>query len=852
MSDRILSNRYKLESELGRGGMGVVYRAQDTQVKRTVAIKTLPAIMTHNPDLMRRFQAEVQHASKLEHPNIVRVYDVGEDDGTHYYVMQYIEGSDLRAELKQRGRYPVDAALAVISQLAEALDYAHSQGIVHRDIKPENILLDAEGQAHIVDFGIAKAVEGTRMTRGLLGTPEYMSPEQVKGNRVDGRSDQYSLAVLAYELLTGRTPFPTQGDDPWAQINMHLNTPPPNPRATVPDLPAHVANALLQALAKDPGQRFGSCGEFVKALHGEVTAIAPEWRSAAQPKSVTRIMASLLALFCLFIVVGIVILHRNNTPRMPAGVTRNPVTLVAFSTSENGPDCLCTISVDGEAKKRLAFLEPNTSNVISSSDGSKVWSIIRDSDKNTVIALLGPDGIWRKQGSIKSDTFVRVLAISPDGKKMLYTETLGNSSKRQMRMFVANLDGTESRQLAQAEKGLSSCSFSPDGRRIAFVQDRNIYIADIDGSGLQPLTYLKQRIEYNVPGCFPGPVDMSDEANDPSFSPDGTSIIYTVNTGRKTRISVWIMGCDGEHKRAIQVPAHLSDIRRPIFSPDGTTVLFQASDSNRLGVDAGVYTLTTSGSQTKRIADGATPIWIRCAAAEDKPPTSNRPAAKSKNLRPVLPDGYRWAGNVSADFDGDGDVETAFAAEAKNYTAHQLAPFVAVCKGDRVIWKQLFFFDFSGDPEPADSIGDIQAVDISGDGVPELLLDSMLYGASTTSHRFYVFGFANETFVNQIPNDSGMFQEVMNGKGKCFQYNDNGGVEVSYDAGAEKCPVLCFYGWAKDGPGYAGASSPNPYEAEFYTWQDGKLHLTAKKRTQRYYDSKKDALTELGISGRGK
>ena len=253
-SNQTLSNRYRLETEIGRGGMGVVYRAEDMQVKRTVAIKALPAVMTHNQELMKRFNSEVQHASKLEHPNIARVFDVGEDDGTHYYVMQYIDGSDLRAELKMKGRFSVDETIHIISQVADALDYAHSQGIVHRDIKPENILLDKEGDAHVVDFGIAKATEGTRTTRGMLGTPEYMSPEQVKGKSVDGRSDQYSLATVAYEMLTGRTPFKTEGDDPWAQINMHLNTPVPDPKTTVPDIPTYVANALLKALAKMPEQ----------------------------------------------------------------------------------------------------------------------------------------------------------------------------------------------------------------------------------------------------------------------------------------------------------------------------------------------------------------------------------------------------------------------------------------------------------------------------------------------------------------------------------------------------------------------------------------------------------------------
>ncbi|MEI6520371.1 MAG: serine/threonine-protein kinase, partial [bacterium] len=261
--NRTLNSRYTLEAEIGRGGMGVVYRAEDAQMRRVVAIKTLPSIMTHNQELMRRFNSEIQHASQLEHPNIARVYDVGEDAGTNYYVMQYIAGKSLRELLKEKGRLTLEEALPILEQVASALDYANSQGIVHRDIKPENILLNKTGNAYVVDFGIAKAAEGTRTTRGMLGTPEYMSPEQIRGEVVDGRSDQYSLAVVAYEMLTGQTPFKTEGDDPWAQIQKHLNENVVDPRQFGIILSGNAANSLFKSLNKSSVQRFEKCVDFI-------------------------------------------------------------------------------------------------------------------------------------------------------------------------------------------------------------------------------------------------------------------------------------------------------------------------------------------------------------------------------------------------------------------------------------------------------------------------------------------------------------------------------------------------------------------------------------------------------------
>jgi TolB-like protein/tRNA A-37 threonylcarbamoyl transferase component Bud32 len=266
-----LSDRYNVERELGRGGMATVYLATDLKVGRSVAIKVL------HPELGaalggERFHREIQIASRLTHPNILPVYDSGEADGTLYYVMPFVEGESLRERLDRERQLGIDDAIRVTCQIASALEYAHRAGIVHRDIKPENILI-AAGQAVLADFGIARAVtsaadvEALTRTGMSLGTPAYMSPEQAMGERnLDGRSDQYALACVAYEMLAGQPPFsaPTMQ----AMIARHIAEQVPlitTVRSAVPD---EVQDVILQALEKVPADRFPTIGQFAEALAG--------------------------------------------------------------------------------------------------------------------------------------------------------------------------------------------------------------------------------------------------------------------------------------------------------------------------------------------------------------------------------------------------------------------------------------------------------------------------------------------------------------------------------------------------------------------------------------------------------
>ncbi|MCU1220694.1 MAG: hypothetical protein JWN42_1891 [Candidatus Angelobacter sp.] len=273
--------RYEIAAELGRGAMGVVFRARDPKIDRTVAIKTIavPTSSTHDAEHYRqRFFREAQAAGRLSHPGIVTIYDVGEDEAarTPFIVMECVEGDSLDrlVATTPTGTLPHASALKLVRQIAEALDYAHRQGIVHRDIKPANILVTAEWQPKIADFGIAKvSLAETTLHGQVMGTPAYMSPEQLNGKALDGRSDLFSLGVITYWLLTGVKPF---DGDTLTEICVQVVTKePPPPSEITPGLNVDVDYVLRRALSKDPAMRYQSGSEMAADLDDLITGNKP-------------------------------------------------------------------------------------------------------------------------------------------------------------------------------------------------------------------------------------------------------------------------------------------------------------------------------------------------------------------------------------------------------------------------------------------------------------------------------------------------------------------------------------------------------------------------------------------------
>jgi serine/threonine-protein kinase len=250
--------------ELGRGAMGIVYKARDKMLDRVVAFKTLPQTLKNDPEALESLMKEAQTAAKLNHPNIVTVFDVGEEGGNYFIAMEYVEGKTLQQVLAQVKKVNLANFMHIAKPMCEVVGYAHEQRVIHRDIKPSNILLLPSRTVKLMDFGLAKVLQDMAIDKTMLrGTPLYMSPEQVLGKDIDHRTDIYSLGVLFYELLAGAPPFVT-GDIMYA----HLHTAPPPIDKSATDAPSHVTDVILQALSKDKAQRPGTAKDFLMGLLG--------------------------------------------------------------------------------------------------------------------------------------------------------------------------------------------------------------------------------------------------------------------------------------------------------------------------------------------------------------------------------------------------------------------------------------------------------------------------------------------------------------------------------------------------------------------------------------------------------
>lgn len=283
---RTLAGRYDIIKLLGRGGMAVVFLAQDLALERQVAIKVLPPDMSHDTKLIPRFQQEAKTAAKLDHPNIIPIYRVESEAGLDYFVMKYVAGRSLE-QLLEDGPIPIALARRVLREAALALGHAHQRQVVHRDVKPANIMLDQDGRVVLTDFGISKAVQGASQLTGtgtIIGTPHYMAPEQAKGLEVDGRADQYALAVVGHQILTGKQPFDGSAH---SILYQHVFEAPPPVLELRPDVPRDLCAVLDRALAKEPEHRFATMEDFAIAVSGERRSTATMVSSPVKPPEKT-------------------------------------------------------------------------------------------------------------------------------------------------------------------------------------------------------------------------------------------------------------------------------------------------------------------------------------------------------------------------------------------------------------------------------------------------------------------------------------------------------------------------------------------------------------------------------------
>jgi tRNA A-37 threonylcarbamoyl transferase component Bud32 len=351
----LLNGRYRLDAQIGTGGMSTVYRAFDTVLERQVAIKLMHREIASDSDQLERFRREARAVAQLNHPHIVTVIDAGEDDNTPYIVFEYVEGETLKDRIRRHGRLPVSEAIAYAIEIARALGVAHERGIVHRDVKPQNVLVDEEGSAKVTDFGIARTLdqEGLTADGRVLGTTDYVSPEQALGHSVTGQSDLYSLGIVLFEMLTGDVPF--KGDNQVAVAMKHVREQLPDVQIRRPEVSSALAAVVDRATAKDLDHRYADDRELIADLEdvlaietqrsgqatGEATAVLRTLPPSAQrrlPTRVThplRILAVLLLIGAAAVVAVVLLADRTERGTRQRPVTKAPAGLKSVSLGQS-------------------------------------------------------------------------------------------------------------------------------------------------------------------------------------------------------------------------------------------------------------------------------------------------------------------------------------------------------------------------------------------------------------------------------------------------------------------------------------------------------------------------------------
>jgi tRNA A-37 threonylcarbamoyl transferase component Bud32 len=353
MIGTVLSGRYKLEAKLGSGGMSTVYLARDTTLDRQVAVKVMHREMSEQADQLQRFRQEARAVAKLSHPNVVAVIDAGEDGGHPYIIFEYVEGETLKQRINRVGALEAQEALAYAIEIARGLTVAHARHMVHRDIKPQNVLIDSEGRAKLTDFGISRQLEqdGMTATGRVLGTTDYVAPEQAMGHPVDQRSDIYSLGVVLYEMLTGQVPF---GADSQVGVAMkHVNEELPDVQQQRPELSAAAAMVVERATAKDPADRYQSAGEMIDDLStaleveaaragsttGEATsvleAVPPAERKLATGGTRSRVAVLLVLLAAAAVLAAVLLISSGNGPGGGGGALKGKGKPVAIAEASD-------------------------------------------------------------------------------------------------------------------------------------------------------------------------------------------------------------------------------------------------------------------------------------------------------------------------------------------------------------------------------------------------------------------------------------------------------------------------------------------------------------------------------------
>jgi serine/threonine protein kinase/Tol biopolymer transport system component len=631
--------RYRIERLLAHGGMAWVYRAHDPAFGRAVAVKVLPPALVDDPRVAERFLREARSMARLQHPHILPVHDVGEQRGIAYLVMHYVGGGGLHERLaaaRHGNRLSLREVLGIARPIADALDYAHRNGVIHRDVKPQNILLTSQGYPFLTDFGIAKIRDAAGALPGplthanaVIGTPDYMSPEQGRGQPLDGRSDLYSLGVILYEMFTGRTPFRSQtpAETPLAIVMRHITAPPPPPRAINPQLPQALEWVLLRALAKQPGDRYPTGAALLDALEaaagpprlpqsqGGVAAQSPTMHLNPPPPPLSSPPPptgfSLDPGAAARAVAGGPPPQVSPVPRAvpaPHPVIVTPGTGPGHAAARRGRRGRPWLAIAGAAAllALAAFFGVRAIVGTGSSGGAGsplgvvdgeeaiLFSSHRNNVHNSQIYTMNPDGSGQRiLLSTKGHSWGP--RVSPDGQFLVFSVVIGEHTDHSAtgggeqgrghhEIFRARTDGGDITQITTTGDTVwnNAWAWTPDGTSVVFASDRDgnweLYRMDADGSDVVRLT------------------DNTAQDGWPTITPDGESIIFASDRdGDPESSQLYIMGADGEDVRRL-VSSEAYDTL-PSIAPDGKTVVY----SSRSGSLAEIYSLDLATATTTRL-----------------------------------------------------------------------------------------------------------------------------------------------------------------------------------------------------------------------------------------------------------
>jgi hypothetical protein len=598
--------KYKIIEEVGRGGFADVYKAIDTTLDRTVALKFLEPRLLLEPTFVERFQREAKLAANLKHPNIVIIHEFGWEAGTVYMAMEFLEGQPLKEVILEEGALPPKRIVNIVGQIASALDYAHGRGLVHRDIKPSNVMVGADDHVTVMDFGIAKAATLTALTATgrIFGTPEYMSPEQAEGvEEPDARSDVYSLGVVVYEMFTGKVPF--SGTTPLSIMRGHTDKPLPRPSEINPDVPSAVEAILLKALAKKREERYQSAGEMAAALKQAVSGAvaepvaAPPAAEPVRPALPWKWVAGIGA--AVVVVVGLIIAlasgGRPSTstpePQTAAAVApaTTPAPTVAPTATPFRPTETPVPPTDTLVPSTETPVPPTATPIaVESLTGKIAFPVYQGEQKCIYLAELdGMEPTLKKLAMDASEP-----ALSPDGSQIAF-RSWDDATRG---LMVMNVNDRNPRRVSRALE--DACPYWALGESLVFHSTKEGSTPRLYTVG----TWEGAEVVDSVQGVRYGTDPAYGQY--PAWVPDGR-IVYKYFERGGSFLGLYIMNLDGSNPMPI---THHSGDTMPSVSHGGDTVAFMSDHSGHWEV----YTVNIDGSGLRQLTDSGgynsgVPTW---------------------------------------------------------------------------------------------------------------------------------------------------------------------------------------------------------------------------------------------------